>query len=268
MTFYWGFILDTRLEKQEYNRSGKEFPMNTEEPYRDQAERLRRRIEQINEQITVEDKEILPPREQLHRQKKKKTKIKLKYPLIRLLVLFFILLPIIIFSVISYLDGRNINGSVKTSGDSKGYEAINLNNPKSSQSSKKDVEPNKEAEQQKEEETQETKETTKENKQEPVNQNNQESTEVEKPATTEKPAEQQVGQPNSTSNKDTSSKAPVTQSKNENIIYHTVRPQETLFRIAMKYYHSPEGMVIIQKENHLSSDQIEAGQVLKIKLNP
>ena len=239
--------------------------MNTEEPYRDQAERLRRRIEQINEQIVVEDKDKLPPREQLHRQKKKKTKIKLKYPLIRLLVLFFILLPIIIFSVISYLDGRNMNGSVKTSGDSKGFETINFGNSKSDQGSKKDVDSNKEAEEQTEEETQET---TKESNQEPVNQNNQENTDTEKQASNEKPADQQAGQPESTSKTDISPKAPVTQSKSGNIIYHTVQPQETLFRIAMKYYHSPEGMVIIQKDNHLTSDQIEAGQVLKIKIDP
>ncbi|PLS02096.1 hypothetical protein [Neobacillus cucumis] len=105
--------------------------MNREEPYRDQAERLKQRIQKINEKAAG-NSEKLPPREQVHRQKKKKTKLKVKYPVIRLLVLCFILLPIIIFSVISYRDhGGKINGTQKTSGNSVGYETINLkkNNP-------------------------------------------------------------------------------------------------------------------------------------------
>lgn len=44
--------------------------MNSEEPYRDQAERLKQRIEKINEKMDVKDD--LPPREHIHRQKKKK----------------------------------------------------------------------------------------------------------------------------------------------------------------------------------------------------
>jgi len=102
--------------------------MNTEEPYREQAERLKQRIEKINDQTS--DVTALPPREELHRKKKKRTKWKIKYPVIRLLVLFFILLPIIVFSVISYLDGKKPNGAVKTSGDTIGYETIRLDQPK------------------------------------------------------------------------------------------------------------------------------------------
>ncbi|WP_160721406.1 hypothetical protein [Bacillus sp. USDA818B3_A] len=100
--------------------------MNKEEPYRDQAERLKRRIQKINEKVEG-NSEKLPPREQVHRHKKKKTKWKVKYPVIRLLVLCFILLPIIIFSVISYREnGVKINGTQKTSGSSVGYETIKI----------------------------------------------------------------------------------------------------------------------------------------------
>jgi len=84
--------------------------VNKEEPYRDQAERLKKRIQKINDKVEDGNRDKLPPREQVHRQKKKKTKWKLKYPVIRLLVLSFILLPIIIFSVISYRD----NGKKKS----------------------------------------------------------------------------------------------------------------------------------------------------------
>src|SRR3954447_22079393 len=107
-------------------RTGRSSSVNKEEPYRDQAERLKQRIQKINEKVDG-DSEKLPPREHVHRQKRKKTKWKVKYPVIRLLVLCFILLPIIIFSVISYRDsGVKVNGTQKTSGSSVGYETINL----------------------------------------------------------------------------------------------------------------------------------------------
>lgn len=51
------------------NRRG--YFMNKEEPFRSQAERLKRRIEKINEE-TTEVRDQLPPREQIHREKERK----------------------------------------------------------------------------------------------------------------------------------------------------------------------------------------------------
>ena len=56
----------------------------------DQAENLRKKMENISEQ--QEDELQLPPRSEVH--KKKKTKWKVKHPLVRILALFFVLLPI------------------------------------------------------------------------------------------------------------------------------------------------------------------------------
>jgi cytoskeletal protein RodZ len=97
--------------------------MSKEEPYRDQAEKLKKRIEKYKEPVPEET--LLPPRSELHRPKKKKTKVKVKFPLIRLLALFFILLPITIFSIYTYL-GNKHTGTVKTSVPVKGYETINI----------------------------------------------------------------------------------------------------------------------------------------------
>lgn len=102
--------------------------MSKEEPYRDQAERLRQRIEKVPE-MNSEDMGSLPPRSDLHRKRKKKTKVKVKYPLIRLLVLFFILLPITIYTIYSYLDAKNTGGSEKTTVSPSEYETINVENP-------------------------------------------------------------------------------------------------------------------------------------------
>jgi cytoskeletal protein RodZ len=97
--------------------------MGKEEPYRDQADKLKQRIEKYREPDDPESS--LPPRSELHRHKKKKTKLKLKFPLLRLLVLFFILLPITIFSIYTYLGNKHI-GTLKTSVPAKGYETINV----------------------------------------------------------------------------------------------------------------------------------------------
>ena len=69
--------------------------MNSEKPIRDQAERLRKRVEKTGSHGDKRD--TLPPRSEIHRQKQKKTNAKIKYPVIRLMALFFVLLPVIFF---------------------------------------------------------------------------------------------------------------------------------------------------------------------------
>lgn len=58
------------------------------------------------EQATI--KSSLPSRSEVHRKKKKKLKAKIKFPLIKLLVLFFILLPIGFYFVYTYLQDRPV----------------------------------------------------------------------------------------------------------------------------------------------------------------
>ena len=72
--------------------------MNKEDPYRQITDKTRRRIEKsYNERVSSASE--LPPRTELHRQRRNKPKRKLKYPVIRLLALFFILVPITIFAI-------------------------------------------------------------------------------------------------------------------------------------------------------------------------
>lgn len=46
--------------------------------------------------------------------------------------------------------------------------------------------------------------------------------------------------------------------------YHVVVPGDTLFTIAITYYHSKEGMEIIREWNQLDSDEVQLGQKLKV----
>lgn len=86
--------------------------------YKDQAGELRKKMEQSNPaglEETREDRDYdsilvsnLPPRSEVHgsknkkKKKRNKKKRKIKYPLIRLLFVFFILLPFIIISIYAY----------------------------------------------------------------------------------------------------------------------------------------------------------------------
>lgn len=241
--------------------------MNKEEPYRDQAERLKRRIEKINENVEENDK--LPPRDRVHRQKKKKIKWKIKYPVMRLLILFFILLPIIIICTYSYLDGKKINGTEKTTVDTNGSESINIEKTKKNNNQSPNP-PVKQSESQQENKgteasTDQSNNTTPQegqnengdlNKQTSgTNDGSQATNSVEPPASTTVPS--------SAAN----TSQPVPAKSQTKIIYHKVQPKETLFSIAMKYYHSQAGIDIIKKANHLHSEHIVPGQVLKIPLH-
>nr|WP_263325874.1 LysM peptidoglycan-binding domain-containing protein [Neobacillus sp. Marseille-Q6967] len=228
--------------------------MNREEPYRSQAERLKQRIEKINEKNS-DSREKLPPREQVHREKRKKTKLKLKYPVIRILVLFFILLPVVIFSVYSYLEGGEIKNTEKVSGDTNGYEVINF-----------EKETTNKAEETKEEEPKDEKKEEPDAKTDISN----EAVEVQEPVVPDSPAlestEAAAISPNG-DGKNSSPKVETTKSSSSKVVYHTVKQGENLYRIALKYYGSKAGEDIIRKANNISGNEIRLGQVLKIPLN-
>lgn len=237
--------------------------MNKEKPIRDQAERLRKRVERKSEN-TVEKKESLPPRSEMHRQKQKKTKVKVKYPVIRLMALFFILLPISFFSIISYLD--DVKGPLNKTLERAGVEMINVESQEDGK-----------AEDQEEEDTPSYEEVAdpeeidvvaagpapssggdKNTPETPVVGEDKEGGEIADPASPEPENE-----PSSTEGTATGEEV---SGSSEKIIYHTVKPNETLFRVSMTYYKSQEGIPIIKKANSIQGNEIQAGQVLKIPI--
>jgi LysM repeat protein len=254
--------------------------MSKEEPYRDQAEKLRKKIEKYNDPNLEETKTKLPPRSELHRNKKKKTKWRLKFPLLRLLVLFFILLPITIFSIYSYIGSKHI-GTEKASVSSKGYETINFEKSKSEQTnhstenSKKTV---SNPEQQKDKSPEDSTNNStisqqnvdsensgqgsvppvlpQSSSQAAIGKDTDKSTNIQADPSINQSNTVQV-QPNTAPN----------QVETKKIVYHTVQPHETLYHIAMNYYQSKTGVKIIKAANHLKTDSISTGQVLKIPLN-
>jgi LysM repeat protein len=238
--------------------------MNREDPYRDQAEKLRKRIEKIND--ASNDDSSMPPRSDLHRLKKKKTKWKLKYPVIRLLVLFFILLPITIFSIYSYIEGKKYSGTEKATVSSQGYETIDFENPDKQKVKQDEVNPqNSEEINGTEQENENNKNTTTSENPESDTQSNgviEQKNVKTQSSSTDSMINGHDTDKNGSGQVDTITKNP----ESFKIIYHTVQPQETLFRIAMNYYHASAGIDIIKQANHIQNNDIETGQVLKIPL--
>lgn len=226
--------------------------MNKEDPYRDQAERLRQRI--ARKPVSVDKKEEMPPRANLHRQRKKKTNWKLKYPIIRLLVLCFILLPVSIFGIKAYLDDQRIGGAEETEGNSSGYETIDFENNDFTE----EID-NAELDTEIIEETEESSTQQLEATPNPVLQpdviTDEKTPEVDSSHDEVTPQTQK-------------SEVPAMTEEVEQVIYHTVQPKENLYRIAMKYYQSKSGIEIIKRDNHISGNEIHTGQKLKIKASP
>lgn len=215
--------------------------MNKEEPFRDQAERLRQKIERVKKDPVL--KSNLPSRSDVHRNKNNKTKWKIKYPVIRILVLFFTLLPITIFSVYSYLGDNKLITSEKTSGEKTGYEEINF-----------------EENQDKEESTDSTIIDNEEMNEEKV-----EKEDGQTNINNEQTSNEQKGESSLPStDKDQVQVEDKDETASDEMVYHTVQSNETLFRIAMKYYNSQNGIDIIKNANGIQGNEIQAGQVLKI----
>jgi LysM repeat protein len=219
------------------------------DPYRDKAAQLKQRIEKVSPESDEKVKESLPSRSEVHQNKK--TKKKFKYPLIRVLLLFFILLPLIFFSLYSILNNRDLPlNPTKASDDVEEVEIDNgepldneEENIKDTQStSKGKTVDNKD----KEKETTPTSSQSKDDLQDELS------------------LSKEVDNTKETPPQSTDSSSELTE---HSTVYHTVQPKETLYRIAMKYYQSANGIEKIKSWNNLSTNEIQSGQVLEIPID-
>jgi LysM repeat protein len=246
--------------------------MNKEAPYRDQAERTRKKIKRTKSNNTRPEMEELPPRSKLHRQKRNKNKWKVKYPVIRLLALFFILLPISIFSAYSYLNNEDEdagNGVIK----SEGYEKISIE----TNSTNTETEPSPSPPVSFEEKDMEAEgkpsvepaPLAEDSVPSPADSKNPPTVapkpQVSNKVSHEEPEESQDMVPNQ--EQETSELKTEVVQTDEKIVYHTVKEGDNLFRISLNYYNSQQGMEIIRNANNLQGDEVQLGQVLKIPLD-
>ncbi|WP_223703502.1 LysM peptidoglycan-binding domain-containing protein [Sutcliffiella deserti] len=210
----------------------------------DQADSLREKVEKATS-------ETLPSRSEIHAEKRKNTKWKIKFPIVRLLGIAFILIPISILAIHYNSEDTSILKSLlPTSGKVESYEQISI-------STKKPTKPDSTVE---EEESLSLENTD----------SNAKATETSINTDTGATKESEVANNDaSDGNKDAESEEEKVINKEkveENVEYieHIVATGETLYRISMNYYNSRSGEKIISDYNNLINNQVNTGQKLII----
>ncbi|MGM9927697.1 MAG: LysM peptidoglycan-binding domain-containing protein [Bacillus sp. (in: firmicutes)] len=233
------------------------------ESHKDQAEQLRENVATDKEELPF-NTSSLPSRKEVHSKKKQKIKWKMKYPLVKLMALFFILLPITVLAIYTSLsdDGE----STKVDKETGSYSEV-----KSFEKYEENSQENVKDEEKKETETDKVKEEAATDK---VKEEETDTTAEKEVITEEKETntavtkeEQATTEAVSTSVESETTTEESSQTKDGyKVIQHTVKANETVFRIAMNYYGSQEGIQIIKEYNGLSNNEIVVGQVLNIPI--
>ncbi|MGM9925981.1 MAG: LysM peptidoglycan-binding domain-containing protein [Bacillus sp. (in: firmicutes)] len=251
----------------------------TEHGRKDQAENLRGKMEAQREQT---GEASFPSRKEVHGKKKQKMVWKIKFPLVKLLALFFVLLPITIYAFYTYFtkdaqpvsteeSPSNFSDEIKIEEQYDDQAAPKADDADKKENTKADSD-NKSADQAVDEEQESGEVAAETKKQETVaSETKEEQVDNSKPTKGDAVTAEKK-EPAANENKVVAKpveQTPVKQPEQETpkVIEHVVQPQETIFRIAMKYYSSQAGIDIIKRENGLSSNEIMVGQVLRIPLN-
>jgi LysM repeat protein len=222
------------------------------DPYRAQAERLRQKIERVEQkpEPIADQAKTLPKRSDIHQEKRKK----IKYPLIKGMLAVFVILPIILYSLYSYSDLNQSGGSAAA--ENGKLEEVTYESRQTEEEVKSGTNGN-------EEDSKTTGDGIEDEESAPDSEGEQPkegSSEEGEPS--EEVNEEDVVQ---LTDQDTSVAAAEYEEKVQ-VIDHTVKPQETLFRIAMNYYNSQSGIEKIKEWNNIENHDLQAGQVIKIPL--
>ena len=250
-----------------------------QDPYQERMEKMRQMVDKTEKRVKLEE-QPLPTRREYHQKKKHKLnyqepvhdsgsaeenvqqevqKQSLGFPLLKGLLVFFILLPITVFFAYTYFSSHP---KLLTTQKDKGvgveisYDNHDgSNNPSevaAASSSKTD--------------------SHKKKPQASVKRSNESSKTLEKQTeplkkTAAKPQPVKTTKPKNLSPSKPSGPSQVSPGSKVRVLYHQVKPKETLFSIAMKYYHSQSGIATIEKWNKIGPNGIQSGQNLKIVIS-
>lgn len=272
--------------------------MTREDPYRVQAERQKKRLSRLEESekpaqpIPSRVTEELPSRRAVHHKKKKKKKKNQKYTGMTILAISFIALPVLLLGIHEMINRYSVDTVLPVNSSSNQFEQIGVEQKGSSsatgnvtvekEDSEAEEKPDETAKEQassaeqEEKEVAKQKETAQQKEEDAKKQETEQQKKEQAAKKQETAAEQEKTTADSQAEKAAASEVekqePVEKTETENaeaasqqsVIYHTVAANETLYRIAMKYYNSKTGIEIIKQANQLTSDNVLAGQVLKI----
>ncbi|PMC39452.1 hypothetical protein CJ195_05890 [Bacillus sp. UMB0899] len=228
--------------------------MNEVEKRQDQADGLRTRM--IDEYRQENGK--YPPRSEIHKGKDKKTKRKMKYPIISILALFFILLPVLFLSMNLYYGSREDQSSTEELDIGENRVYISSNQESDNQSTEMDESQNTGEDIESESEGNSNEDNGEVVIEDPTPDTNEKQTESEEVVNPPSTTTTEVSQSESTEDK--------SQDQYREIKTHKVATGETLFSIAIKYYNNRSGEEIIRQYNNLAGNEIYVGQTLKIPI--
>jgi nucleoid-associated protein YgaU len=237
----------------------------------DQAGELRSRIER------QKAKSALPKRSKVHQNKKKKSKVKIKFPMIQLLALFFILLPIGFYTLYTYLQDRPVPVTKSDQVVLKEEDKESIPTTATAEDLKEKESAKAEAEKKKEEAEAKAKAQQEAEEKAKAKQEAEEKAKVQREAEAKAKAQQEAAE-KAKAQQEAEEKAKKAAAEKKNVqaakpdkegykvVLHTVQGEETLFRISMNYYKSQEGIALIREWNGLNGNEISKGQVLKIPI--
>ncbi|MBS2969444.1 LysM peptidoglycan-binding domain-containing protein [Metabacillus sp. KIGAM252] len=233
------------------------------------------KIDQVKEQMTADFKDEngqYPTRSEIHRSRRRaketKKKVKLKYPLISLLALCFILLPILFLTLTYYYekDGTTLDNGQKL----KDYESIIIDNNRSKSQAPENSEPADASEESSSGKDADLSEDAavaskpEEKAEKPAN--SAAPPQEKKPENEPVPSEASKTASAENVKKSEPAAPPAEDKPAGKVVEHVVKPKENLYRISLKYYKSREGEAIIKDYNQIAANEVYAGQVLEIPL--
>ncbi|MEW4222535.1 LysM peptidoglycan-binding domain-containing protein [Rossellomorea marisflavi] len=241
----------------------------SKDPYREQAAKSKKKIDRVQEVEPVHEFDGLPSRSEIQRKKResKKKKTAIQHPLIKLLLVFFFLMPIIFLSLYSYF--VNKSGPLVVFSSKNGVEEVQYDQGEPSETAPTADEDKEKEQAKKKEEAEKAKAKKEKEKAEALKAKEKAEAKKAKEREEAKKAKEKE-EAKKAEEKKQQEQAAIQQEKSEEagrVVQHTVKPQETLYRIAMDYYQSPSGVQIISEANGIQDNEIYTGQVLTIPLN-
>ncbi|HZG73870.1 MAG TPA: LysM peptidoglycan-binding domain-containing protein [Chondromyces sp.] len=220
------------------------------DPYREMAKKNRQPIQKVQSEEENDGQES-----SLSRTGQREENTGGKYPLLKTLLIFFIFVPVITFIGYSFYKDKPQYSTAISREEDPGPSELLYELNESSLSDDEETEDTQEENETKAEDQQPKEEAvnTSVPPEEPVKE--EPPQQLEKPQENQEPEQKQEPEPE-----------PDPVEPSGKVVYHTVKPQETVFRIAMNYYQSQEGIAIIREANNLNGNEIHTGQVLKIPL--
>ncbi|MBN6888388.1 LysM repeat protein [Cytobacillus horneckiae] len=258
--------------------------MNKEAPFREKAvshrQRIHKKQDSKEQQADFNEPEKVVAgrsRTSIQREKRQKNKRKSEYPVIRLLAAFFITLPIVTLSVYYFfLPGASSNSETASDFETVGFSGNNGTTEANAVVDDEDNEEEKKAKEQAEKEKAQKEQEQKEQEQKEKELKEKEQKEKEQKAKEEAKKLEEEKKKQAAAEKEQREKEEREKQKQqeqqqqeskEKVIYHTVKQEETMYRIAMTYYQSQNGIEKIKRANNLQSNEIHVGQVLTIPLD-